>query len=274
MQSSPATANTNALASQYNSLRNDAYGGSMLHAHQQASPGLTLYVEPGTGFCNGVRVAFAGGSSPSFTAPVSNPRVDILVMDSSGNLTIVQGTEAGSPVPPTYPLDKVVVCEVWNVVGETIIFDNANQTAGQGYVLNDVRPFNRAPRMVFNDGSISASNSSGTVTGLTFTQSGIFAEALVINATIEIIDNGTVYHWPGVSLVNHPFTLYIPRDVLSLNIQLQGVIYVENGSSVINPVTYTVNYSAAGVLTIVILGPAVSTGTHSYQMFGSYFLIG
>jgi hypothetical protein len=101
---------------------------------------LKLYIEPGTYYIGTTRVLFLGGSSPAFTAPVTNPRIDILTIDSSGTLAITQGSENVSPVPPAYPTNKTVICEVYNVVGETALYDNANQQSGQGYILNDVRP--------------------------------------------------------------------------------------------------------------------------------------
>ncbi|HVB33705.1 MAG TPA: hypothetical protein VNJ52_04945 [Patescibacteria group bacterium] len=126
-------------------LRDDAYGSSMLLAHEQTTPGMTLYVEPGVYYIGTTRVLFTGGNSPSFTAPTSNPRIDLLTADSSGTLAIVQGTENASPVAPSYPTNKMVICEVYNVVGETALYDNDNQIAGQGYILNDVRPLAAPP---------------------------------------------------------------------------------------------------------------------------------
>lgn len=127
------------LASQYNNLIDDAFGASQLLAHEQATPDLTLKVEKGVYYVGNTRVDFAGGDSPSFTAPTTNPRIDLLVIDSAGVLSRVVGTEAASPTAPAYPADKLVICEVYNRVGQTTIRDV--DTAGQGYVYKDVRPF-------------------------------------------------------------------------------------------------------------------------------------
>ncbi len=128
------------LASQYNDLRSDAYGGSFLFSHQQTSPDLTLKVEPGVCYVGATRVIYAGGNSPSFTAPSANPRIDLLTIDSSGTLARVAGTESASPTAPAYPSDKLVICEVYNRVSQTQVFDT-DQGAGKGYIYNDVRPF-------------------------------------------------------------------------------------------------------------------------------------
>lgn len=138
MRSSSVNPGDSILASQYDNLRLDAYGGSELLAHQQSSPGLTLKVESGVFYIGITRVVYAGGNSPSFAAPSTNPRIDILTMDSSGTLAITQGVEAGSPVAPAYPTNKLVLCEVYNRVGETSIKDADDST--NGYIYNDVRP--------------------------------------------------------------------------------------------------------------------------------------
>ncbi|MCP6719748.1 MAG: hypothetical protein KJI72_00260 [Patescibacteria group bacterium] len=129
----------NALAAQYNNLRKDAIAAAHLLAHEQATPDLTLKVESGVYYIGSTRVAFAGGNSPSFVAPTTNPRIDLLVIDSAGVLSIVQGTEAPSPSIPTYPQDKVTLCEVFNRVGETSIKDIDDTS--NGYIQRDVRPF-------------------------------------------------------------------------------------------------------------------------------------
>jgi len=101
---------------------------------------LKLYVQPGAYYLNGTRVLFTGASSPAITAPASNPRIDLLTVDPSGTVAITTGTEGASPATPSYPSNKLVLAEIYNVVGETGIYDNANQQTGQGYIYNDVRP--------------------------------------------------------------------------------------------------------------------------------------
>lgn len=127
-----------------------------------AAAAMQLYVERGQFLLNGTRVAFAGGSSPTVTAPVSNPRIDLLTIDSTGTLALVTGAEAASPAVPAYPKNKVTLCEIYNVVGETSITDNANQLSGQGYVQYDVRNF-----VVNTDVKVSqsAAEITGTDTG-------------------------------------------------------------------------------------------------------------
>lgn len=144
MLSSDVAANTNAYASDYNKLRDDAAGGAVMLPHQQSSPGMTVYVESGVFFVGGTKTTFAGGSTSTFTAPVSNPRIDLIGIDTTGTLQITAGTEGASPAIPAYPPNQIVVAEVHHVVGETAIYDNDNQVSGQGYIV-DVRPFLQIP---------------------------------------------------------------------------------------------------------------------------------
>jgi hypothetical protein len=101
---------------------------------------MQLYVEDGSYYINGTRYLFTGGSTPTVTGPVSNPRIDVLTIDTSGTLAWTTGAENASPVAPTYPANKLPICELYNVVGETALYDNENQQGGQGYISNDVRP--------------------------------------------------------------------------------------------------------------------------------------
>ena len=138
MKSAKINVGDSVLSSQYNNLRDDAAGGSFLFAHQQGIPNLTLKVEAGIFYVGTTRVIFAGGDSPSFSAPSANPRIDLLVIDSAGTLSRVVGTEAGSPSVPAYPSDKIVICEVYNRVSQTAIYDT--DQGSHGYIKQDVRP--------------------------------------------------------------------------------------------------------------------------------------
>ncbi len=140
MRSAKVNTGDSGLASQYNNLRSDAYGGSQLLVHQQTTPGMTLYVEPGVYRIGANRYIYAGGNTPSFTAPSAHSRIDIVTIDGTGTVAITQGTEAVSPTAPAYPLNKLVLAEIYNRVGETALYD-ADPGGSNGYVYNDVRPF-------------------------------------------------------------------------------------------------------------------------------------
>lgn len=235
MRSSAFTANTNALASDMNLLRADAQGASFLLVNQQASPGLTVQVQAGVVYIGATKVTYAGGNSGSFTAPVTNPRIDILTIDTAGTLAITQGTEAGSPTAPTYPSDKMVLCEVYNRVGQTIIYDNANQTAGQGYItdarrfLQTVNPANtdlsaqvkgvlytnstRRPQIHVLSIAMTANNGSARVTATIDGTGGAPIGTTVCEATLS----------------NPAATVLATEVVLTFFVKVGGTYYIDSG---------------------------------------------
>ena len=125
-------------------------------------PSLQLYVSKGQVNISGAYVLFSGGNSPSFTIPTNYPRIDLLCLNPSGNLEIVQGTESANPSAPSYPSNKFVICEVYNRSNETCIKDSNDNT--NGYIYKDVRAFLGSLKLG-GDGSDGALEiSSGTTT--------------------------------------------------------------------------------------------------------------
>lgn len=60
--------------------------------------------------------------TPAFIAPVTNPRIDRIVMDqSTGLLSVVAGTEATTPAAPAIPAGQVPVAQVRLAPGDTAI---------------------------------------------------------------------------------------------------------------------------------------------------------
>jgi len=166
MRSSQVTGGQTATAKQYNDLRDDAYASSWLLAHEQTTPGLTLYVEPGVYYNGSTRVEFAGGNSPTFTAPSTNPRIDVLSIDTAGTLVRTAGTEAGSPTVPSFPGGNIPICQVYNRVGQTTIRDVS--VSGQGYVYKDVRPFMSNSPQLSNGGIIATAGENITAQDIAF----------------------------------------------------------------------------------------------------------
>jgi len=140
MRSSQVNAGDTGTIGQYNNLRDDAKASSWLLPHQQSTPNLTVYVEAASFYINKTFIEFAGGNSPSFTAPATNPRIDLLTINASGVLVRTAGTEAASPVAPVVPDSQIPICQIYNRVSQTQIYDT-DQGAGKGYILKDTRPF-------------------------------------------------------------------------------------------------------------------------------------
>lgn len=105
---------------------------------QQASPNATVYVLPFSLTSGSVGAAFAGGSSPSISNPVTNPRIDLVVYEPSSTLIkIRQGSENASittsnwanfaPVPTS---GDVVLAAIFNrhVSGSVTVKDRDDST--------------------------------------------------------------------------------------------------------------------------------------------------
>lgn len=111
-----------------------------LFPHQQTTPDMTVAVESGIAYINGRKVNYAGGNTSAFTAPsASNKRIDLVCLTDTGTLSIVTGTpHASSPTVPTYPDDKLVICEVYLYHTATVIKQDDDST--NGYIKTDSRP--------------------------------------------------------------------------------------------------------------------------------------
>ena len=108
----------------------------MFRPFEQDTPDMTIKVNFGRGYISGNTLIDKGvQNSPTFTAPAANKcAIDILHIDSAGTLAITQGTEVDLPTEPsapTYPTDKLVICEVYLEAGDTAIHQ---------WQIKDVRP--------------------------------------------------------------------------------------------------------------------------------------
>ena len=107
----------------------------ILRPQPQTVPTNTVYVQPGHLVkSNGQgSINFAGGSSPTFAVVTANSRIDLLTIDDTGTLAVVQGTQALSPVAPTYPSTSQVIAEVTIDETTTVVINTAD--------IRDVRYF-------------------------------------------------------------------------------------------------------------------------------------
>lgn len=88
---------------------------------------------------------YAGGNSPTVTAPSVNPRIDVLVASGTAALALhwLIGAEAASPSTPTIPSQDIIpVCSVYCKTGMDRILDyeDKDTDATEGYIYRDLRP--------------------------------------------------------------------------------------------------------------------------------------
>lgn len=112
-----------------------------------------VVVVRGSNFGNYYRSVFMGGvpveinskASPTITAPVSNPRIDILTLSADGTLAWVTGTEASTPSAPWSSVsgEVVPIAEIYmkTTMTKVLEYEDKDTDSNQGYILADVRPF-------------------------------------------------------------------------------------------------------------------------------------
>ncbi|HEV2263722.1 MAG TPA: hypothetical protein VGR79_04230 [Stellaceae bacterium] len=90
--------------------------------HAQATPNMSVALDAGHLFNGAALTEVATQSTGTIAAPVSNPRIDRVVIDRvSGAVSVVTGTEAASPSPPAIPAGKAPVVQVLLQTSSTAI---------------------------------------------------------------------------------------------------------------------------------------------------------
>lgn len=108
---------------------------------QQASPNMTLFVNPFALSTLSVDVVFPNGLSqisPTVSAPTANPRIDLLVYDTINTIIALRtGTENASlttsnwaTYKPTPNQGDIVLCSIFNRHGETSLKERDDGTNG------------------------------------------------------------------------------------------------------------------------------------------------
>lgn len=87
----------------------------------QGSPDMTLAVAVGTVAVAGVQVAVSAGNVTITTAHATNPRFDLVVVNSSGTKSVTAGTAAASPAFPSIPGSSLVLAAVYVPANDTAI---------------------------------------------------------------------------------------------------------------------------------------------------------
>lgn len=87
----------------------------------QGSPDMTVAVAKAATLSNGVLKATAGANGTITTADATNPRIDLVVINSSGAIAVRAGTPAALPKPPTRTTNDVVLAAVYVPANDTTI---------------------------------------------------------------------------------------------------------------------------------------------------------
>lgn len=90
----------------------------------QGTPDMTVAVAKGAVLSGGTLFAVTAGNVTISTADATNPRLDLIVVNSSGTKVARTGTAAAAPKPPARSADDVVIAVVYVPAGDTAIQSN------------------------------------------------------------------------------------------------------------------------------------------------------
>lgn len=110
--------------------------GQAFAPHEQSTPDMTVRVDAGFLF-DGAMSEIAAQSTGTLVAPVSNPRIDRVVIDpTTGAVSVVTGTEAASPAAPAVPEGLLPLCQVLLATSTTAIANSIITDERTGFPLN------------------------------------------------------------------------------------------------------------------------------------------
>jgi hypothetical protein len=90
--------------------------------YAQSTPDMTIALAEGTLQAGTALTRIASQNTSTITAPVTNPRKDIVYIDAvSGVIGVATGAEAGSPVDPAVPAGKIAVARITLATSTTSI---------------------------------------------------------------------------------------------------------------------------------------------------------
>jgi hypothetical protein len=146
---------------------------------------MTVAIAAGIVAVNGVRASVTGANSTIGTADTTNPRIDLITVNSSGTIATTAGTAAAVPLLPSIPSTSVVLAMIYVPVDDTVIATNQ---------ITDKRVFvNNAAAPGLADDNIVVQLGTGADAALVLRSTALSADAELAGVIV-----GTSDH-PGVA---------------------------------------------------------------------------
>lgn len=218
----------------------------------QGSPDMTVAVAAGVVRIGGAPVQVASGNVTITSADATNPRFDLIAVDSSGTKSAVAGSPAAQPVFPAIPASSVILAAVYVPATDTTIASNQ---------ITDKRA------IVTPNSSIPISSTAATVAGADQTLPDE-------NASNQIRLRFTVPEWwNGISdIVVRTIWFAASTGLVDLETQIDYWTEVDENATVAlqaftnSNLTWTTG-SRAKVLTTTIAAASVAANRHFQLAF-------
>lgn len=150
---------------------------------------MTPAVAKGAVLSNGVMFAVAGADVTIGTADATNPRIDLIVVNSSGALAVRAGTAGANPKPPARSTNDVVIGAV---------YVPANDTSIETSKITDMRAPIRLPAMIHRQTTARTINNSSGANSIWSTApvlpSGLFLSGRILRVRAGgnmLVNSGT-----------------------------------------------------------------------------------
>lgn len=147
---------------------------------------MTPAVAKGAVLSNGTMFAVAAADVTIGTADATNPRLDLIVVNSSGALAVRAGTAAANPKPPARTANDVVIAAV---------YVPANDTSIGSTQLTDMRLMRtRGPICIFKETTQKVQNNSAAAVSV-FTSAPVIPNGLFLaGKVLRVRMGGNVLH--------------------------------------------------------------------------------
>lgn len=153
---------------------------------------MTPAVAKGAVLSNEAMFAVAAADVTITTADATNPRIDLIVVNSSGALAVRAGTAAAAPKPPARTANDVVIAAV---------YVPANDTAIATSQITDMRVFPSLPQVIYKTTVAEVTNNTAaaveilnkTASGVII-PNGLFLAGRILNVRIwgnRLVNSGT-----------------------------------------------------------------------------------
>jgi len=104
----------------------------MFKGRAQHDPNMTVFINEGTTWVNGVLVEFVGGNTPEITPTVSGAKWVLVTLNNIGGMIITDGSESANPTTlPALPSNNLPMLAIYLKAGDTKITND---------MIFDIRP--------------------------------------------------------------------------------------------------------------------------------------